>query len=186
MAGRRRPRRPATLDRRCPQPCTARRRRERAEGHVGSDERAAGTRREVRAGPTSARPDVEYAPTWSEVELTAELVGLVDGGVAVRAPHRADHRPLDLVVGVAGGDGVALGELAARLALVATRRACRRRRSRGRGRAWLPFSWAWRSWPRLGTRPTPLARCRRPTRRARVRSGRPRPRRRRLRCHRRA
>jgi hypothetical protein len=63
---------------------------ERAKWHVGTHQRAAGARREVQAGPAPSGSDVEQQVAWREIELAAELVGLIDGGVAVRSPPGAD------------------------------------------------------------------------------------------------
>ena len=63
---------------------------ERAQRHVGTDQRTAGARREVQAGPAAPGSHVEQTPAWREIELAAELVGLIDSGVAVRSPHGAD------------------------------------------------------------------------------------------------
>jgi len=78
-------------------PCALRGDLESLDRHVGADDRATSRLCEVQAGPAPTGADVEQSTTGAEVEQPTDLVGLLEGRVAIDAPHCADDPTLDVV-----------------------------------------------------------------------------------------
>ena len=89
-----------------------------SSGRSVSDDRAAGRRRQVEAGPAATGADVEQPVTRTQAEAIGEIVGLGDRRVPVRTPIGADHASFDLSDHVDALLPIAAGEAVACLVLV--------------------------------------------------------------------